>query len=796
MRGLPPAEKALMLRIADLMDVALNNRQASNPFEPRRNAPSRVIYPITGLTAATGLKAVKLTWIAPPSDEHLRYEIEIRNLATGVTETKSSFTNNITYHGQGGEYEATVRSVGREGSSSTLEKITFDIGADVMQLEGAKLGAKELGTLVQDDILHLTGYKIFVWGAVVIDEYIAGDGNPEIIFKLWRKEGDDATFDTEGTYPLQLMETITLYPATEDASNLSADALGGQVGYSRFPVPEVLGGVRPGSFGTSQSVMFSPIKVWPHQADKRWTYFLQAINRETQSDEVSLSITIWAGAEGAANAQPGQPYVTPSPYNPFHFAHFHTWNHWESVPGSAFNPYHWNSRWAVAQVLEGYVLTANQWSLGMWWRPDRIDPAAAQEDPENYIRGTRVYTRSSLVHEHPHDVFRNGIRFFFTTRRRDAQEFGGWSDDLNYVHQMDVQVHSNYGSEGTEHGQFDSISFTVVALIMDEEYGLSALMPWPADSNHLLFHEKNSGWYFTVVCFEGSYNEDPDSPSKLRVWHNCGVSTDIDDRFTLPPRFYNKLGMRHLEYLIVDPNNEYWGNTIPEDGDLRMGPMYLNQAWTLHERAIIQDDKEDRLEGFGIQIDHIVKDGMYGGSGENMTAYACQYYQAGFWNVAIDNWDSSKNTAGTQGALTQLGYAQIEFLYHEGHAWLSDWRTNSIRFGNEQNYVCKENLTSHWQFGNIQSDFYLGEALRDTGWNIYGGEANMTSQIFPHRTGTEGFSPLKPVLGPDSWSNTAGIWDVRTPAEEDSGLDFGEGKGPHGTTRSAWCYPGQNLEFF
>jgi hypothetical protein len=432
--------------------------------------------------------------------------------------------------------------------------------------------------------------------------------------------------------------------------------------------------------------------------------------------------------------------------------------------------------------------------MGIWWRPDRIDPAAQQDDPKNYPGSMRVFQRYSLVHEHPHDVFRNGIRFFMDTRRRDDQEFRGWSDDLNWVHQFTIFIHSNHGSEGHNQGQVDSISLTVVALVMDEEYGLSALMPWPADDSYSSFHNKNSGWYFTVIVFEGSFNVDPDGPAKLRVWHNCGVSTDINDRFTLPPALYNKLGMRHLEYLVVDPNDEYWDNTIPEGQDRRMGPMYINQGFQLHERPILQDDKEDRLQGFGTHMDHITHNGEYEGSGRNVTCYAIQFYQAGFWNVAIDNWDSIGNTQGTEGSISDSGYKQIEFLYHEGHAWLSDWRENSITFGSEQNYVCKENLTSHWQFGNIQSDFYLGEALRDTGWTLYGGESNMTTQIFPHTQGHENNSPLKPVLGPDSWSNTAGIWDVRTPAELDSGLDFGEGKGPNGTTRSAWCYPGQNLE--
>jgi hypothetical protein len=673
------------------------------------------------------------------------------------------------------------------------------MGSDVMQIEGAKLGVTELGTLVQDDILHLSGYKIFVWGAVVIDEYIAGAGNPDIVFKLWRKEGDDATFTTGGAYPLELMETIVLYPATEDASNLSADALGGQEGYTRFPVPAALGSVRPGSFGTAQSVMFSPIPVPDREVDKRWTYFLQALGRESQSDEVGLSITIWAGAEGAAHAQPGDPYVPPISRYGEHLNHFHTWNHHDSE--GEMPQFLWDSRWAVAQILEGYVLTANSWSMGIWWRPDRMDPDAQIEDPVNYPGSIRIFQRESLVHRKGDDNWdpsHNQIRIFASVRIRDHnQEWLGRHEDLDWVHQLDITVNSRYGISAQDFAEDQSINQSVRALVMDDDKGISALFPWPVRPGRYS-SGTNDGWYFTHVNFRGSFNVDPDGPPKLRVWQNIGVWTDPEDRWQFPPPQFHYDGMRQLEYLVEDPNEIYWENVHdpldPEEtpDDARIGPMYINNAAETHTKIVTQDDKYDRIQGFGCTLDHTHTDGQYDGSGENVQAFAIQFYQAGMWSTDMDSWIRMEDPEGPDGFTTTVGGGMIAYLYNEGHGEKIWWAANSQRVDDEQEYAVAGNLCSHWQFGQIETSFYLHQALRDTGWWVYGGSMNMTSEIFPHAEGTENSSPLRPILGPESWGNTTGIWDVRTPGRF---FNMGEGEGPNGTTRSPICYPGHNLGF-
>ena len=755
MRGLPPEEKALLQRIANLMDSALNNRQASNPFEPRRNKPSRVVYPPTGLTAATGIKAVKLTWNAANSNEHLRYEIEVRNVGTGVTQTKSSFTHNLTYYGAGGAYEAKVWSVGRNGRSSEPQTITFDIGADIMQVEGAKTGVAERGTVIQDDIFHMPGYRIFVWGAVVIDEYIAGSGNPNIVFKLWRKKGDDAVFATDVAGVLELVETIQLYPATEDASNLSDSALGGQEKYIRYA------GTRLGSFGTSQSVMFSPIPVAADEVNEHWTYFLQAVNRETQTDEVSLSITIWAGSEGASNTQPGDPFSR-SDYVFPHYNHWHTWN-------TLSTPYQgahiWDSRWAVAEILEGYYIPANQWSIGFWWRPDRIDPAAQGDLPDVYQGLNWLFQKQALDHEQPYDQAQNEISITMNTRARSPIEWSGYDDSHKWVHQMDVVVRSNKGAGAGGDNQDVDVEFSVRALIEDDENGTSGLMPWSTNNSQA---SQNDGWYFTVVCFEGNRDQSATSKPMIRVWQNIGIATDEEDELNSPPVNFHVLGMRNVQ--VIAENYQTNGRD----------PMYMSGSTALSTRRVLQDDKEDSIMGFGVSIVQTHFQGIYKGSGNNVATSAIQWHQAGIWSVALDQWDGYEYVQAE-------GQASMNYLYNQGFGTEINWKEDAADDPQPdgtvfQAYPVSTNLAHLWQFGAIETSFYLHEALRDTGYHVYRGDLNFTSTINPHITGFENFSPLAPVpLTEDSWSNTGGLWDIRTPT--------GAGQ----TEQSDVCYPGQNL---
>jgi hypothetical protein len=715
-----------------------------------------VIYPPTGLTAATGIKAVKLSWTAANSDEHLRYEVEVRDVGRGSTSTKSSFTNNLTFYGRGGSYVAKVWSVGRNGRSSEPEVIEFDIGADVMQIEGAKVGTQERGTLIQDDILHLSGYNIFVWGAVVLDEFIAGSSNEPVTFKLWRKVGDDAVFANDSDGTVDLVETISLYPATEDATNLSDSALGGNV--IRFA------GARLGSFGTSQSVMFSPIPVADDEKDKRYTYFLQATGREIETDEVSLSITIWAGAEGIGNAQPGNIYSKPDYVFP-HYNHWHTWNTFNT----SFNGNnHWDSRWAVAQILNGYSLPANQWSIAFWWRPDAIYPQAQSDYPQTYPGTMWLFGRQSLIQYHPHDSARNQITVFFHTRIRDFNQ--EWFDN-GWVHQMNVTVSPRLGADYINdpiQPHDNGTQFDVRSLVLDDDDGTSDLMPWSTINPQAT---QNDGWYFTVICFEGNFDNSNDAKPMLRVWHNMGIATDDEDQFNTVHANFHKVGMRNVQIVAED--------TSSASPTMGRTAMYMSTASILSTRRFAQDDKETMIYGWGCVVSQTHNQGIFEGGGDNTTAFAAQWHQAGMWNVAIDNWDGYASSQGE-------GQAAINYLYNQGWGTEIDWKQDSEEETQPdgsvfQSYPMSTNLCHLWQFGAVETPFYVWQAMRDTGYHLYKGDLNFTSEIFPSTEGTESLSPLAPAYGNRSFGNTAGIWDIRSP------------EGTNGTTQSDVCYPGQNL---
>jgi hypothetical protein len=509
--------------------------------------------------------------------------------------------------------------------------------------------------------------------------------------------------------------------------------------------------------------MFSPIPVAADEENKIYTYFLQAVGRDVESDEVSLSITIWGGSEGASDKIPGDPYVPRSDYVFPDYNHWHTWNTFNTdyMGGDHL----WDSRWALSQVLEGYVIPANQWSLGVWWRPDAIFPAAQSDFPQTYPGTMFLYQRDSLRQDAPvFDPSRNALRWLFFTRLRGQFEFGDAYDEQNWVHQMDFLVSSNLGTDAASDGQDRDVTFSVRALVMDDDEGTSALMPWSTINPR---SRQNDGWYFTVFCYEGNRSNDINSKPALRAWHNMGLADDPEDEFNNPDPIFHKIGMRNIQIVAENPI------------DYPRTPIYMSIAFGLSTAIVIQDDSQTRIEGFGVTVQQAHHSGVYLGSGNNVTTAAVQWHQAGMWSVALDNWNGYVYSQGD-------GQASINYLYNEGFGTEIDWGGVSIidpqPDGSEfQAYAVAENLNSLWQFGAVESAFYLGEALRDTGYHLYGGDLNMTSQIFPHHDGFEANSPLKPVWGPNSWSNTTGIWDVRSP------------EGTNGTTQSDICFPGQNL---
>jgi hypothetical protein len=469
MRGLPSDERALLLRLGNLMDAALNNRQPSNPFEDSRNVSNPKVYPPTGLLAKIGIQNVKLIWDPPANIQLLRYEVTFLNLTTGVTTKLSSYTSEITYKAPQGEYHATVRSIGRNGEASLVKEIDFTVGDEIMQIEGAKNGPTELGTMVQDSILLKQGQSVYIWGSVVLDKYIAGlnIGNPVEIFNLWRADGANADFINA-----TLVQTITLYAATESASSFDDTALGGTI---IRPLPLA----RAGSFETSQSVMFSPIEVDDDEDMTTVTFFLQATHRETPLDEVCLSLVMWTGDHGFGDAVPGDnvevfPEILP------HRNSFHA----QSV-GDVDVTFDIRSVWSF--IPNGYSLIGNRWTIGAFVRFDNlsaIDLAATRDPVSNPTGGTQnVFTKNVLSSS---GNAKNGISTFQITGEQDLS---------NYYHRITIILNDVNGpSEG---GVARTVRYR--ALCTGSRKEVSDLFPGGDAASGL----DGAGWYFIALHFSG-----------------------------------------------------------------------------------------------------------------------------------------------------------------------------------------------------------------------------------------------------------------------------------------------------
>ena len=743
-RGLPPEEKILMQRIGNLIDAALNNRQASNPYEQSQARTNRLVYPPTGLLAQTGLTSVKILWDATPSDQLLRYEVEFINLTTGLHETETSFTNEITYKGADGSYLARIKSVGRDGSSSEIRQVTFGLGNEAMLLEGAKNRPLELGQLVQDNIKLYDGYSIYAWGSCVLDKYML-DTNPNIVLKLWRAERPDATFEEAS-----LVETITLYPGTESGTNLDSTARAGLI---ERPVT-----VRAGSFETSQSVMFSPQQVASSDDEKTVTFFLQAVNREVEDDEVCLSLVLWSGADGIGTAVPGDPHTRKAPYIHPHFTSFHM----QGAPNGVWQgDFPYDTRCWNANVDDGYSVIGNHWSVAMWVRFDNLDAqnmATGSGGPDapgglGTVDGGPQWLLSR------HTIAVNDK----TGPNKWEMELTGQTSPLTHV--LSFRTHdyrAEYGGNPSDGANSRLIQYKAVTFGTRNEQ--SAIFRW-GDAQTPRDDDNGNAWYFMVMCFEGGDYTGP--IPKFRLYMNVGIIEDDEgndipamqlmvptsDASTLP---VTQIDTGSLSYVIGVPPEQSELHTYQEgyySGDLLSGPL---------------------------------------------VAAGAQYHRVGIWNVALDL--SPLGRASDMGA--------IHCLFNGGRGWNVDWRRNGQGVFDREpaRYPYSENLVHLSQMGAVEEWFQTKQAGRDTGWHLPGkkGELSWTSDVSDlgkewqdidagatyHKRvllDADGAPFAYPNL-PQTWHRGTDIYDILTPVEQNGESDD---VGTNNTTQFTFAYPGQ-----
>ncbi len=743
-RGLPPEEKALMQRIANLIDGALNNRQASNPFEQSQQRTNRQIYPPTGILIKQGVKSVKIIWDAPPSNELLRYEITFDNLTTGTRTIKSSFTSEVIFKATAGTYIAKIVSVGRDGATSPVKQIQFEVGEDVMQIEGKKNGPLELGTRVQDNILLIAGYSVYVWGSTVLDKYMAASSNEEITLRLWRAEKADAVV---GVDPFTIQETIVLYPSTESASNLDATARAGLITRPS--------GNRVGSFETSQSVMFSPLSVAAIDDNKTVTYLLQAIGREVEQDEVCLSLVMWAGADGASTSIPGDPF-TPDPgyvfpnLNCFHTQKvgLHTINLVANTP--------WDTRSLFADVDREHQLIGNQWTIAMWLRFDdlnvrRLAGDPTSNEPDNPNGGPiNILTRGAInPATFPTDENRNAITIVA------SGSISGGTDQ----HALTIQVNNRNTDEFPVGGPFvnaRSVSYIANVTGGPDEDESSGLFTWGDASN--TNGAQNDAWYFLVVCFSGG--DFTGGIPKIRTYMNSVTAPLSTKR--------SSAGVTPYMAQLVPSGADTTLEEVMQDDNHHMG-YNLSHAKTTVKNA-------------NYFVGHYTGNLRYG----NINNFQIQ--QLGMWNVCLD--------AVNEGQGASIG--SIQTIFNEGHGTEIDWRKNIITtnlvgtLDTSKSYWQSENLIHLIQFGAVERDLRDGDggfAARDTGNHLFRGDMNMTGTSIRYIS-SQTINWLPGTKSP----NDMGLTNTGEHFTDNTTIaDFLSPDGANGTTQFDQCYPGQNL---
>jgi hypothetical protein len=742
MRGLPPDEKMLMQRIGHMMDAALNNRQASNPYEPSKNNPHRVLYPPTGLVAYTGYRTLKLVWVAADSDQHLRYEVKITNNDTGESEVKSTYTNELRYKNVNGTYTAVVKSVGRDGSSSIGQTIEFTMGSSVMQLEGSKNSPIALGTMVQDHITVYNNYSIYAWGSVVLDKYAADVGNEQSVFRLWSMDGEDQVFDEDEAI---LHQTITMYPASETFSNLGDLAHGAGI---QRPAA-----TRPGSFESSQSVMFAPISIVIEdgvvflEGDElknttedtlTRTFFLQALNRELSTDEVNLSLVLWGGFDGLGDSRPGDPWTPQGHVHP-HLNSL-TLKRREMNPTPSYDTVTKGS-WYLAQQDKQYNIIDNAWTLAFWVRLESehvdlmidqsTDLSNAKLAAENVIFRRSSYTGADGNWD------KNAIQVSLTGVRDQS-----YPQEEERRHQLLVQV---FDADGTEMwARFETFT--------DGDHASTGFgwSPTDADHNSSMWGQSqydytvNFDWQFIVICFEGGPGgfgyEGTSLTPKIRVYTNDRQSTEeaqID---------YGNMSVEAMECL----------NQKNIDG---AKDQYLFPGFEDMLAPINQDITNDYIYSIGIGAPTALFDGsgVYKGDTTKVNNGTFTIHQAGMWNVALDNWDGKNFNIGAaeqrdsspwytlpyDGSATAHGrngrhnpysgssLTAIHYLYNQGFGTDIDWLKNSNeRIDGAVEYIFAENLIHLWQFGAIPDEFSQdARTIRDTGNHLYGGGVDFLSGL-------------------------------------------------------------------
>jgi len=707
LRGLPKEERSVLLKLANLMDAALNNRQASNPFEDSRNVNIPKTYPPTGLLARIGIQNIKLVWDPPNNSQHLRYEIVFLNYTTGITKTLSSYTTEVSYKAPPGDYKVTVRSVSRSGEASLVKEITFTVAEEIMQIEGAKNGPLELGTLVQDNIILRQGQSVYAWGSVVLDKYIAEStsGNHDIVFKLWRADKADALFSEA-----YLVQTITLYKATESSSSIGDTALGGVV-------IRPTGAARAGSFETSQAVMFSPITIDDVDDMKTVTFFLQAVNRTAEQDEVCLSLVLWTGDNGYGAAVPGDDWEAAPDYTLPHRNSFHAQE--VTTPGKTTV---WDQRSIWGHVPDGYSLIGNTYSIGVWVRFDNlsaIDLSATRNSPYGTNPSGGNFTLLSKGCMRGDGLYQ-------------INEFNVQVEGLNlgvgnYRHRVTVRAGDYLGST--------QVSTTYEGVCTGSNKEVSTIFPLGDATTG----SSGDAWY--LILFNWSGGLFTGGVPKIRT--------------------------------IMAPFGQDPFLLIPSGTDGSLNPCLQDDTGHMAWNVGCQSQ-----DGLGAQN---MYEGIYNGDLRQPSMAFAQYHRMGVWNTCVDAGIGALDRLYYifNGQGTSLpGANKVPSEYDPTATDWFDVQTDYEGINEWKNYRGNTLIHQHL-FGNIERPFDTTFPCKDFGRTLWGGDINFTGVTEPYREVSGAHYHQRLIEGTyydqtgNNWTDNTSIADILSPAGLNGTTQFG-----------------------
>ena len=375
MKGLPIDEKSLLLRMGELVDTAVNNRQTTGPGSDetvvgrqKRRRNRNVPQPIN-LIADVGTRGAILRWDKVDSPLLRNYRIRITpiNDTGGAEFVATAFSNEYAFKGKGGDYKFEVQSIGRNGEGSEWSaSIFFEISDTPIILEGNKFDVEELGAQISETVLTPLNYTAFVFASVVLDTFSDPNDNPSVTLEL--RHGD--------IYEQSVfVQQFELYPESEDLNNFDAT-----VGINR---PASSPG-RSGTFNTTQSVMFTPYQILEGNpiADKNTRFWITVTNHG--EDVVGLSCAIWVASEGLSEEDDTEEVVV----------------HDKSIQLPALASGGLNRAFGISYDDSDAPVPTTTWTLNFWLKPEDLTTADFRifhKSGFNLITGAPNNTQRILV---------------------------------------------------------------------------------------------------------------------------------------------------------------------------------------------------------------------------------------------------------------------------------------------------------------------------------------------------------------------------------------------------------------